>query len=66
MAVAKLFGEEPNQQINDELRRFKQVVETGEVVRSDGARGGKPARAGVPAAPGPAADRADERKEVGA
>jgi len=34
--VAKLFGEEPTQQIRDDLRRFKQVMETGEVVRSDG------------------------------
>lgn len=34
--VAKLFGEEPNQQVRDDLRRFKQVMETGEVVRSDG------------------------------
>jgi uncharacterized membrane protein len=34
--VARLFGEEPRQQIKDDLRRFKQVVETGEVVRSDG------------------------------
>ena len=34
--VAKLFGEEPQQQVKDDLRRFKQVVETGEVVRSEG------------------------------
>jgi uncharacterized membrane protein len=33
--IAKLFGEEPGQQIADDLRRFKQVVETGEVVRSE-------------------------------
>jgi uncharacterized membrane protein len=33
---AKLFGEEPRQQLRDDLRRFKQVMETGEVVRSDG------------------------------
>ncbi|MBM0258700.1 hypothetical protein [Micromonospora sp. 4G55] len=33
--MAKLFGEEPEQQIRDDLRRFKQVLETGEVVRSD-------------------------------
>lgn len=38
--VAKLFGEEPQQQIKDDLRRFKQVVETGEVVRSDGSPDG--------------------------
>lgn len=35
-AVSRLFGEEPLQQIKDDLRRFKQVIETGEVVRSDG------------------------------
>jgi uncharacterized membrane protein len=33
--VAKLFGEEPGQQIDGDLRRFKQVLETGEVVHSD-------------------------------
>lgn len=35
-AVARLFGEDPLQQAKDDLRRFKQVVETGEVMRSDG------------------------------
>jgi uncharacterized membrane protein len=34
-AVAKLFGEEPEQQLDDDLRRFKQVLEVGEVVVSD-------------------------------
>jgi uncharacterized membrane protein len=34
--VAKLSGEEPGQQIYDDLRNFKQVLETGEVVVSDG------------------------------
>jgi Predicted integral membrane protein len=33
--IAKLFGEEPEQQIKGDLRRFKQVMETGEVVHSD-------------------------------
>jgi uncharacterized membrane protein len=32
---AKLFGEEPEQQLDDDLRRFKQVMEVGEVVVSD-------------------------------
>jgi uncharacterized membrane protein len=35
--VAKLFGEEPNIQICDDLHRLKQVMETGEVLRSHGA-----------------------------
>ncbi len=34
-AVASLFGAEPAQQVIDDLRRFKQVMETGEVVVSD-------------------------------
>jgi uncharacterized membrane protein len=33
--IAKLFGEEPQQQLDDDLRRFKQVMEVGEVVVSD-------------------------------
>ena len=33
--IAKLFGEEPEQQVNGDLRRFKQVMELGEVVQSD-------------------------------
>ena len=33
--VAKLFGEEPNGQVAGDLRRFKQVLEVGEVVQSD-------------------------------
>ena len=50
-AVAKYFGEEPSQQLDDDLRRFKQVIETGEVVRSDGAPGGKHARKEFPQHP---------------
>lgn len=30
-AAAKLFGEEPSQQISEDLRRFKRIMETGEV-----------------------------------
>jgi uncharacterized membrane protein len=32
--IAKLFGKEPSQQLYDDLRRFKQIVETGEVLKS--------------------------------
>jgi uncharacterized membrane protein len=35
-AIATLLGEEPHQQLTDDLRRLKQVLETGEVVRSEG------------------------------
>jgi uncharacterized membrane protein len=33
--IARLLGEEPGQQVSDDLRRLKQVLETGEVIRSD-------------------------------
>jgi len=35
-AIAKLFGEEPEQQIGDELNRFKQLMEAGEIATIDG------------------------------
>jgi uncharacterized membrane protein len=50
-AVAKYFGEEPHQQLDDDLRRLKQVLETGEVVGSDGAPWGKRARKEFPQRP---------------
>lgn len=34
-ALAWLTGSEPGQQIDTDLRRFKQIMETGEVVKSD-------------------------------
>jgi uncharacterized membrane protein len=34
-ALLKLFRKEPGQQVIDDLRRFKQVMEIGEVVQSD-------------------------------
>jgi len=34
-AVAKLFRQAPGQQIEDDLHIFKQIIETGEVVKSD-------------------------------
>ncbi|HVR63195.1 MAG TPA: SRPBCC family protein [Polyangia bacterium] len=45
-AIAKLFGKEPGQQVRADLRRFKQVMEIGEVVKSDTSihRGPHPAR----------------------
>ena len=33
--IGKLFGEAPDQQVYDDLRALKQVLETGEVVHSD-------------------------------
>lgn len=34
--IAKLFGEEPEQQIGDELSRFKQLMEAGEIATIEG------------------------------
>jgi len=62
-AVAKYFGEEPSQQLDDDLRRLKQVLETGEVVRSDGAPWGKRARKEFPQRPAQPLT-AEELKEV--
>ncbi|HEY1402568.1 MAG TPA: SRPBCC family protein [Pyrinomonadaceae bacterium] len=50
-AVAKLLGEEPELQIGSDLRRFKQVIETGEVVVSEGTTRGTGATEQRPAQP---------------
>jgi uncharacterized membrane protein len=44
--IAKLFGEEPKQQVSGDLRRLKQLMEAGEIVVSDATvfRGPHPAR----------------------
>ncbi|KJH71349.1 cyclase [Aliterella atlantica CENA595] len=34
--IAKLFGEEPEQQIGDDLRRFKMLMEAGEIATTEG------------------------------
>ena len=35
-AIAKLFGEEPRQQVKEDLRHFKQIMEAGEVPTIEG------------------------------
>jgi uncharacterized membrane protein len=39
--LAKLIGKDPEQMINKDLRRFKQVIETGEVMRTEGQPAGR-------------------------
>ncbi|MCC5643636.1 SRPBCC family protein [Nostoc sp. CHAB 5824] len=39
--IAKLFGEEPEQQIGDDLRRFKMLMEAGEIATTEGQPRGK-------------------------
>jgi uncharacterized membrane protein len=43
--VAKLFGEEPSQQIEEDLQRFKQVMETGTTPTTEGQSSGRSASA---------------------
>lgn len=45
-AIARLFGENPEQQIEEDLRRFKQLMETGEVPTTEGQTSGRAASAG--------------------
>ena len=35
-AITKLFGEEPEQQVGDDLRRFKKIMEAGEIATTEG------------------------------
>ena len=42
-ALAKLFGEEPNQQVDEDLRRFKSMMEAGEVPTTEGQPSGRAA-----------------------
>ena len=39
--MAQLLGKEPGQMIKEELRRFKQLMETGEIATIDGQSSGR-------------------------
>jgi uncharacterized membrane protein len=39
--VAKMFGEEPSMQIDSDLRRMKQLIETGEIAQTEGQPSGR-------------------------
>lgn len=39
--VATLFGKEPSQQVKEDLRRFKQMIETGEIPTTEGQSSGR-------------------------
>ena len=39
--IAKLFGEEPNQQVEEDLRRFKSLMETGTIMTVEGQPSGR-------------------------
>jgi uncharacterized membrane protein len=55
--AARLFGEEPAQQVQEDLRRFKQVLETGTVTASEATLHGRPHPAQPPEAPAAAPQR---------
>lgn len=41
LTLAKLLGQEPGQQVQEDLRRFKQLMETGEVATTEGQSSGR-------------------------
>jgi uncharacterized membrane protein len=49
--IAKLFGESPSQQVAGDLNRFKQVIETGEILVSEGSPSGYGQKMQRPARP---------------
>lgn len=48
--VARLFGEEPNQTVREDLRRFKRLLETGEIPTTEGQPSGRRTMAVHPSA----------------
>jgi uncharacterized membrane protein len=42
--VAAVVGADPQRQLDDALRRFKQIVETGEIIRSEASPAGTDAK----------------------
>jgi uncharacterized membrane protein len=57
--AAKLLGEQPRQQVADDLRRFKQLIEAGSITRSDASPDGTTAHRQLRQRPGqPVADSA--------
>jgi uncharacterized membrane protein len=57
--MAKVFGEEPEQQVREDLRRFKQIIETGEAPTTEGQSSGtRSLTAAVARSLNPAAGRA--------
>lgn len=43
-AIAKIFGESPEHQLEEDLRRFKQLVEVGETISTEGQPSGRMAK----------------------
>jgi len=65
--IAKLFGEEPQIQVAGDLRRFKNIMETGEVPSTSGQASGRteaPATPGAPAAPSSPAPHSEHHADT--
>ena len=60
--VAKVAGKEPLAKVKDDLRRFKQQVETGVIARSDGAPEGELAERKLKQRPAPPLDDSEIEK----
>ena len=60
--VQKLTGAAPLAKVKDDLRRFKQHVETGEIARSDAAPEGEPAERTLKQRPAQPLDDAELRQ----
>jgi uncharacterized membrane protein len=60
--VAKLTGGEPLAKVKDDLRRFKQQVETGEIARSDATPEGELAQRKLKQRPAQPLDQAELEK----
>jgi uncharacterized membrane protein len=41
VSIAKIFGRAPEQEVEEDLRRFKQVMETGEMITTEGQPAGR-------------------------
>jgi uncharacterized membrane protein len=64
--VARLFGEEPNQTIREDLRRFKRLLETGEIPTTDGQPTGRRTMVMHPSARSQRAHREPQLRRAGA
>jgi hypothetical protein len=64
--VSKLVATEPLAKVKDDLRRFKQVVETGEIARSEGSPEGEMAERKFKQRPAQPLDDAELERLVGA
>jgi uncharacterized membrane protein len=65
-AVARLFGEEPHQTIREDLRRFKRLLETGEIPTTEGQTSGRRTMTSHPSSRARQHFTADSRQPAGA